>query len=265
MSEKFQLVLICGVSGSGKSTALNALEDIGYSCTDNLPARLLPSFIQFVLEEDKGPQGLLINCHSADSFKYVEEVTEDLRGKNYEVHWLYFDAQDDVLLRRFKETRRPHPLLISKTNEVKTIAEALEQERSMLSAFRAAADRIIDTSFFSPHDLRRTVEEYFSFHNTLKLTLLSFGFKYGLPQDADLVVDVRFLPNPYFVEELRERNGLEEAVKRYVLEGEGARDFVDQYVNLLSFLLPKYRAEGKRNPNCRSRLHRRATSFCSPN
>ncbi len=252
-----QLVIISGVSGSGKSTALNAFEDMGYFCIDNLPVGMIEAFADFLINSDPSKAdalnlnpandkfALLLDGRSKRSFPTLSSALGKLKESGVKVSVFYFDCQDEVVLRRFRETRRPHPLLLGKTN-VSNIAEALEQERGLLAEFRAAADKVIDSSAYSPHDLRQAVEEALGFNRSLEVTFKSFGFKYGVPHDADMVIDVRFLPNPYFVAGLSEKNGHDKEVADFVLENPDTKEFLKHYVPLLKFLIPKYHSEGKR-------------------
>lgn len=254
-----RIFFICGVCGAGKSTALNAFEDIGFHCIDKLPAELLEDFASFALERGQGRFALLLDIEGKESFKSLDKASDRLKQGGFNVSSFYFDAQDDVLLKRFKETRRPHPRLVrdesgvdegrsvpSSSSSDTTIAQALDAERLALKGFKTKADRVFDTSFFSPHQLRKEIESVLDFENELKVQVVSFGFKYGAPKDADLVMDVRFLPNPYFVDELREHNGTNPVVRDYVFSSGEASEFLDHFGRILQFLLPKYQTEGKR-------------------
>ncbi len=260
MSKK-QLVIISGVSGSGKSTALNAFEDIGFFCVDNLPSPLIGDFAKKIMlgDEDSSDTSspplqpekyyaLLIDCRTEGFFPELQRVVDSLKQVGTNIRMLYLDAHDDVLLRRFKETRRPHPL-VREGSAVTTVTQALQYERRVLSDFRAKADKIIDTSSFTPHDLKRAVTQFYrresSKPSPLELTITSFGFKYGLPVNADIVIDVRFMANPHFVPELREFTGLEQTVADYVFQTKDAQEFIDRFSDLLRFLIPRYVEEGK--------------------
>ncbi len=271
MDRHFHLVIITGVSGSGKSTALDAFEDVGYFCVENLPAALIPNFVDFIkglpAAENAGANSnvnsgvdfalsgsehskfaLLVDCRDKDSAPLIQNAMLDLIQAGTEVTLLFFDCQDEVAIRRFQETRRPHPILAARAAGI-TIREALATERQLLSDFRGAATKVIDTSSFSPHELRRVVVEYARTDvvasSRLTLTLQSFGFKYGVPVDADVIMDVRFLPNPHFVPELKELSGLEARVCDYVFQSEDATEFVTRLADLLTFLVPRYQQEGK--------------------
>ena len=248
-----RLVIISGTSGSGKSTALNAFEDYGYFCVENLPAPLINNFVE-LLSQPANEQGapspsgslrkcaLLVDCRDDQSFPHVKAAMQKLEKAGIQVDLLFFDCQDESILRRYSETRRPHPQLQAGAS---TVAEGLVREREILAGFRETATKIIDTTNFSPHDLRRVVEDFCGHRNQLEVTVISFGYKYGIPQDADLLVDVRFLCNPHFVKELRPLTGVDQRVVDYVFSAELSEEFVQRYVSLLDFLIPNYREEGK--------------------
>ncbi len=260
-----RLVIITGMSGSGKSIALNVFEDMGYFCIDNLPAPLISHFVDFLINIPESwlqmpsarPQAeassnapewkfaLRVDCRDESSFPHVSQAIEKLRSIGTEVTLLFFDCFDEVLVQRFRETRRPHPILLHDPS-LKTIPEALARERIMMSEFRGSANRVIDTTAFSPHDLRRVVEGFFRHENSLEVVVMSFGFKFGVPYDADLMIDVRFLPNPHFVPGLRERTGFDAPVQDFIAENPESEDFLQRYLSLLEFLLPRYQQEGKR-------------------
>lgn len=262
-----RLVIVSGMSGSGKSVALAAFEDMGYFCVDNLPAPLIPGFVDFLLDvplewsEKVAPSetahggellpghfAMQADCREPSSLPLVSQALERLKENSVEALLLFFDCSDEVLLQRFRETRRPHPRLLSEP-ELSTIEKAFTAERDLLASLRIKADRVIDTSAYSPHDLRRAIEGLFQHEQKLELSISSFGFKYGMPLDADLVVDVRFLANPHFVPKLKPLSGKDSEVSEFVLTCAETQEFVSRYLELLKFLLPKYLREGKRYLN----------------
>lgn len=252
MNSKF--FVLTGVSGSGKKTALHALEDMGFFCVENLPAPIVSSFVDFVVcsSSDKSSIyasknfALLVDCRDEYAHEKALGYKAKLIDAGFEFSLLFFEAQDDVLLRRFKETRRPHPIVLHEKGAVNT-QEAVQKERELLANYRANADLVVDTSTFTPHQLRKRIEEYLGEKPNFEVRLQSFGFKYGLPNDSDLVVDVRFLPNPHFVEELKEKNGTNKEVSDYVFASNEAQTFLEKYQDLLDYLIPKYQEEGKRS------------------
>ncbi len=241
-----QLVIITGMSGSGKSIASNALEDLGYFCIDNLPVDAVDKLIQLGYlgqPTDIGRLALVMDLRDPKLATRAAEIFPRLRDIAARVDVVFLTANDDVLTRRFSETRRGHPRAGGRT-----LAEALAWEREALADVLANANWVVDTSNFTPHDLRRIMQERFSpeaTQPTSSIRLLSFGYKHGGPTDADLVIDVRFLPNPYFVDELRDRTGRDEAAAKFVLEKEVTQEFLRRFTDLLFFLEPNYRREGK--------------------
>lgn len=240
-----RLVIVTGMSGAGKSTALKMLEDMGYFCVDNLPIPLMPRFVElFGRPEDENRKVALgIDVRGGQDFKGLEETLEemDARETGYEI--LFLDAHDDVLVKRYKETRRQHPL--SGSGRVDT---GIAKEREKIAFLKMRATYILDTSKMLTRELRIELEKIFvkgqNFCN-LFITVMSFGFKYGIPQDADLVFDVRFLPNPYYIDTLREKTGNEPEVQDYVMENDKSRIFLEKLKDMVSFLLPNYILEGK--------------------
>lgn len=241
-----RFVIVTGMSGAGKSTALKMLEDMGYFCVDNLPVPLIPKLAElFVVpgaEMNKAALG--VDIRSGHSFKELEHVLRELdkAGLKYEI--LYLESSDNVLIKRYKETRRFHPLSGSGGRVDKGIAE----ERKRLEFLKKKADYLIDTSHMLTRELKRELNKIFV-HNkeykNLYITVLSFGFKYGIPSDADLVFDVRFLPNPYYIEELRLLSGNDREVREYVMKNDKAGIFLKQLIHMVEFLIPNYIAEGK--------------------
>ncbi|MDG2306565.1 MAG: RNase adapter RapZ [Candidatus Binatia bacterium] len=245
MNSRLHVALVSGLSGSGKSTAINALEDLGFYCIDNLPAELIPRFIELCeRSEEMSRAALGIDSRGREFLDQLPRALEEVRKLGHRVEVVFLDADDAALVRRFSETRRPHPLA-----ENGDIVAGIHREREDLSWLRGAADRIIDTSTFNGHQLRAAVKGLFADEgdqsHRLQAQLVSFGFKYGLPAGADLVWDVRFLPNPFYVEELRTRTGREQEVKDYVLAHPAATRFLEIAQDYLEFSLPHYEREGK--------------------
>ena len=241
------VVIVTGLSGSGKSTAIRVLEDLGFYCIDNLPVVLTPKFIELCQnsEEDIPRIALGIDLRERTFLGDYPSVLEDIRRAGHRVEILYLDAADDVLVRRFSETRRPHPFA-----EGANVATGIARERQGLAGLKGLADRIIDTSAFTVHqlrdELRRLLADVAGGEAAMRVLLLSFGYKYGLPSDTDMVLDVRFLPNPFFVDELRPLDGTNAAVARYVLDRQETQHFLERTMALLDFTLPLYEREGKR-------------------
>lgn len=244
-TDRLRVVLVSGLSGSGKSTAIHVLEDLGYYCIDNLPSVLIPRFLTLCegLGEGINRVALGVDVRERAFFGEPLSVIEQARRHGHHVEILFLDAADDVLLRRFSETRRPHPLA-----EGGSPTEGIGREREKLATLRAAADRILDTTGLTVHQLRAKLANDYgpgASREGFVLFVTSFGYKFGIPNDADMVLDVRFLPNPFFVEELRALSGLDEPVIRFVLDRPETREFLQHGRVLLEFLLPHYRQEGK--------------------
>jgi len=245
MTDDLEIIIVTGLSGSGKSVAIRALEDNGFFCIDNLPAPLIPKFIDLCVGYSEGITriALGVDLRAGQFLQSLPQVLADMRNAGHHVQMLFFDASDEVLLRRFSETRRPHPLAGEEP-----IQEGISRERKALEAMRELADKVIDTSDLNVHELKREMEERFCqapYSRTMNVFLTSFGYKYGIPHDTDMILDVRFLPNPYFVSELRAHDGLEREVEEYVLKNEETRTFLDRLYSLLEFTLPLYEREGK--------------------
>jgi len=238
------LVIISGVSGSGKSTAMNVLEDLGYYCVDNLPMTLLPKFIE-LCENSQGDItkiALVVDIREGVFFEGAPEVIKDLKEKGHPIDLIFLDSSDAALVRRYKETRRKHPLSINGN-----ILEGISRERKMLKELKELSSYSIDTSDFNVHELRELIKNKFDKSRSQKLlvNILSFGYKHGHPYDADMVFDVRFLPNPYFVEELKDLNGLDDEIVKFVLGREDTGEYIRKLTEFLEFLIPKYEKEGK--------------------
>ena len=238
------LVIVTGLSGSGKGSVLKALEDLGYYCVDNLPIDLIPTFADLYLKTSGEVQraALVVDIREGEALEKLPRVYENLR-RTAPVTLVFVEASDDALLRRFSETRRPHPL-----GTDLPLREGIRRERKLLKRIRARAEIVIDTTRFNPHELRRFVEERLvetDQHRALMISLVSFGYRYGVPPDADLVFDVRFLPNPNFVPAYKSLTGKDRRVARYVFAFPQAKEFMNRIVKLLLYLLPHYIREGK--------------------
>lgn len=235
-----RIVVVSGISGAGKSTALHALEDVGYYCVDNLPLPLFSQFVDLLVQTGRSQAALVIDAREGEFLLSFRETLDGLRRQGHQPELLFLDAPDDVLLRRFSETRRRHPL--GEDN----LRGALEHERRVLAPLREDAQAVVDTGGLTVHQLKGAIQErYGRAAGRLALTLLSFGFKHGLPVEADIVLDVRFLPNPYFVEHLSALSGTTEAVARFVLQHPDAQEFLRRAQDLLLFYLPRAEGEGK--------------------
>ena len=237
-------VILTGMSGSGKSTALKMIEDMGYYCVGNLPISLVESFVDLA-ENDPELDKVAINVdiRSGQNIGDLTAVLDRLqeRGKSFEM--LFLESEDAVIIKRYKETRRTHPLA-----EGGRVEQAIERERERLQPIKRRADYILDTSQLLTRELQAELKKMFVENQTYKnlyITVLSFGFKYGIPTDADLVFDVRFLPNPYYVEGLRPLTGLDERIQNYVMEGDHYTVFMEKLEDMIRFLVPNYVAEGK--------------------
>lgn len=238
--QSMHILVVTGVSGGGKSTALRALEDIGYYCVDNLPLPLLPQFVQLVGNTGQKKAALVIDAREGEFLGGFRHEMRELRSKGLALEILFLDAPDDVLLRRFSETRRRHPL------HGDDLRAAIAHERKELLPLREEAHTVVDTGALNVHQLKGVIgERYGKSGQVLALTLLSFGFKYGLPVEADMVLDVRFLPNPYFIPALSNQTGLEPEVSDYVLSQPDAQTFVAKAEALIEFYLPRAQREGK--------------------
>ncbi len=248
MSEKHltqaDIVIITGLSGAGKTVALRSLEDIGFFCVDNLPITLLETFLS-TLNSSFSKVGVGLDIREGAYFPDVYALLTVLKDK-YKVKILFFEADKDVLIRRYKETRRPHPLVFLKGQI--SLEEAISEEKNLLFAIRDAADKIIDTSNYSPHQLRKYITLNYGIEGAgkgLSILIMSFGFKYGVPENLDLLFDVRFLPNPYFVPELRPLKGSDIEVSEFVLKQAETDEFLVHMTTLIDFLLPRYIKEGR--------------------
>ena len=239
-----RFVIITGMSGAGKSSVLKMLEDNGYFCVDNLPVPLILKFAELSnAYEHRRKIALGIDIRSGSGLENMDAILEQMKEHGYEYEILFLDAGDDVLIKRFKETRRAHPLA-----QQGRVDEGIAEERKRLDFIRNNSDYIIDTSTLLIRDLRMKIEDIFVKNKKFKnlfVTVLSFGFKYGIPVDADLVFDVRFMPNPYYVEELKHKTGNEKEVQDYVMNSDVSREFIKKLDDMIRFLIPNYVKEGK--------------------
>lgn len=236
------IVIITGISGSGKSVALRALEDEGFFCTDNLPVTLMESFVSIVMAHHPNTNiGMGIDIREKEFLHEFDSVLRSLK-EHYPVQLIFLETEKEVLLRRYKETRRPHPLVSDDT----TLEDAISREVDMLLPLKSESDRIIDTSSYTPHQLRHFISSSFKTSPSYStITLISFGYKFGIPQNVDLLFDVRFIPNPYFIPSLKELDGTSPAVREFVFGQPSTGEFLDRTSSLLNFLIPRYIEEGK--------------------
>ncbi|MEI3336248.1 MAG: RNase adapter RapZ [Clostridium sp.] len=239
-----RFVIVTGLSGAGKTEATKSLEDIGYFCVDNLPPKLIPKFAEACNTGQINKVALVMDIRGGVFFDDLFESLEYLRKNNFKYEILFLDCSDEVLVKRFKQNRRSHPL--SPNGRVLT---GINIERKKLREVQDKADIIIDTSKYPIKDLREKINEYFgdkSIEEEISISVLSFGFKYGIPVDSDLVFDVRFIPNPFYIPELKPLSGIDEPVKEYVLKQQETKDFLEKLNDMLKFLIPNYAKEGKK-------------------
>ena len=256
-------IIITGLSGAGKSEAARCFEDMGYFCIDNLPPTLVSRMAELCALPGSSVKkvALVSDVRGGRFFEDLQTALEYLRDRKIDYRVLFLQASDDALVHRFKETRRPHPLA-----EEGRILEGIQKERAILSTLKGEADMVIDTSHLSAHDLRDKIRTTFlglEKQKAMVVTVMSFGYKYGMPLDADLIMDVRFLPNPHYIEELRYFHGGEEPVKQFVLSQRETQRFLKKFFDMLTFLLPNYAKEGKTYLNialgCTGGTHRSVT------
>lgn len=245
MAEAIQLVVVTGMSGAGKTVAMQSFEDLGYFCVDNMPPALLGKFWELVKESGKiSKVALVIDLRSRAFYDEIFGMLQELDDGNDNLRpkILFLDASDEELVARYKETRRAHPLAMDGR-----VLDGIQRERELLSEIKSKAQLVIDTSKISPRQLRE--ELFLNFESdqstAFHVNVMSFGFKYGVPIDADIVMDVRFLPNPYYIKDLREKTGNDQAVYDYVMNSEMTEEFYQQFIKMLRFVMPGYQKEGK--------------------
>lgn len=240
-----RLVIITGMSGAGKTVAVQSFEDLGFYCVDNLPPTLLPKFLELMKDSTNNitKVALVMDLRGREFFDSLVEALDTLGDENWiKEHILFLDAKDNVLVSRYKETRRSHPLAVGGLP-----LTGIEQEREILEELRGRSQRIIDTTNLKPRELRDKILKIYSEEDQeiFSVNMVSFGFKYGIPIDADLVFDVRFLPNPHYVSHLKPLTGLNQEVSTYVFKWSDTQKFIDKVLDLLQFILPQYKKEGK--------------------
>ena len=237
-------VIVTGLPGSGKSKAVDALEDIGFFCVDNMPPSFIEKFYELCAEEEMEKVAVVTDSRGGYLFHSVSKTLDILDGKNIDYKIMFFECSDEVLYKRYKETRRKHPL--SDDCEGSVMA-SVKKEREMLETLRGRADYIIDTTQLSPAQLKERISDIFLGDSVkgLRITCMSFGFKYGAPTEADMVFDVRCLPNPFYIDELRDKTGLDSEVYDYVMEKPETKGFADRLFDMMDYLIPLYSDEGK--------------------
>lgn len=241
-----QVVLISGLSGAGKSHAANILEDMGYYCVDNMPVELISKFVEFCLAAGGKYEkvALVTDIRVGDSLDKLSSALDGIRSTGCEIKVIFLEASTDTIIRRYKETRRPHPLM----REGEVIDAVIRREREKLEPVKAGSDIVIDTTGKSGNVVRGELGAFLGSsarYSPMAISVLSFGFKYGLPSEADLVFDVRFLPNPFYVDNLRDKTGLDDEVRDYVFSYEATKDFIGYLIPFLEYLIPHYIEEGK--------------------
>ncbi len=247
IADSFPVIVVSGMSGAGKSTALKVFEDLRFFCVDGLPASMLPRLVKLFKGKDRSYRGLVLGMDLRQK-DFVDEwlsTRDELVAKGINPGLIFLESRLPELVRRFATTRRPHPL----ESKDLGLEQALEEEKSLLDPLRSEADLIIDTTHFSIHDLRRKIQEKWSVLTEkcsgLRVHVMSFGFKYDVPTEADMVMDLRFLPNPHFDRSLRPLSGKDEAISKYVLGGEPGSVFIEKYLDFLNYILPLYEDEGR--------------------
>ena len=246
MAESLELVIITGMSGAGKTVAIQSFEDMGYFCIDNMPPNLVPKFWELVKETGKLTKiALVVDLRSRSFFEEIQRMLIDIENTSFiDTRILFLDSSDSELVSRYKETRRTHPLAMDGL-----ITEGIRKERAILEDLKTQASIVIDTTSLTPRQLRDKINQEFQSSKDVgfRIEMLSFGFKYGIPIDADIVMDVRFLPNPHYIPELRPKTGLDQDVYDYVMHSEQTEDFYQYFSQLLFKIMPGYIKEGKRS------------------
>lgn len=240
-SEKRRLFIITGMSGAGKSQALKMFGDLGFYCVDNLPLALFKNFIDYVRQNDAIRNiALGIDVREGDRLREMPNLLNELARKEFAVKVVFLDASEDCLIRRFSETKHKHPIH-------KKLVAAIEHERDVMQPIKILADKVIDTSDLKLGELKEKLSSLLTLTRAgdMQISVMSFGFKHGIPTDCDIVMDVRFLPNPYYVPELKEKTGLDKAVQDYIMSFKDAKEFATKFADLIKYLIPKYIKEGK--------------------
>ncbi|AOY57810.1 RNase adaptor protein RapZ [Desulfococcus multivorans] len=265
MPEELKMIIITGLSGSGKSTAMAAFEDAGFYCVDNMPVSLLPDFLNLPIKKEYTGLAFVMDLREKYFLDRYERVFESLGKTGYRFEIIFFEADENVLLRRYSQTRRFHPLA-----RTRGVLEGIRLERQKMMPLRRIAGQVIDTSNYTIHELKSRIFDIAREKEKripLRITILTFGFKYGLPNDADLVMDVRFVANPYFVPELKPLDGRAPEIQNYVINRDITHRFIEKYTDLLDFLIPLYEKEGKAYLTiaigCTGGRHRSVAIACS--
>ena len=240
-----RFVIVTGMSGAGKLTAQKMLEDLGYYCVDNLPVPLISKFVELILEPNREITKVVlgIDVRADQSFDEVQEALEELKKKHFPYEILFMDSSDDTLMKRYKESRRMHPLAPDGR-----VIDGIQREREILKKIKSESDYVIDTSRLLTRELKTELENIFvknENYTSLMINIVAFGFKHGLPADVDLVFDVRFLPNPFYIDELKDKTGNDKEVRDYVMGFQESKDFLAKLVDMVQFLIPNYVKEGK--------------------
>jgi len=243
--KRTRLVVVTGLSGSGRSATLKAFEDLGFYCVDNLPLMLLSAFAEYAQGQDETVHSAIgIDIRERGFPERFPVLYGELKSQGRDIEMLFLDASDQTIVRRFSETRRPHPLARGTT----PLLEGIMRERAALAEVKKLADRIIDTSDYTVHDLRQAIERHYAMSDEgrpMVITLVTFGYKFGVPYDLDLLFDLRFLPNPHFDPELRQHTGEDARVREYIMARSDSAEFLSRLQSFLEYLLPRYRKEGK--------------------